>query len=752
MDFRFLGHDQINNSSNKVWVRGTDSQPWIEIFDLNNNASSPGQYKKTESIELSDSLIKRGQNFGSSFQVRWGQYGQLQATDKLGAAGLTFDDIRLYKVVNDMQMKSIDAPATSSCGLTNASIIKVSIRNSENTSVNNVPVRYRVNNGPWVSEVIPVIGGNATVQFSFSGTSDLSVFNIYTIQAVVDLNNDSFRENDTLSLIVRNLPLVTSFPYLQNFEANDGFWFANGNRSSWEYGTPTSTKINRAASGAKAWKTRLLGNYNDNEYSYLYSPCFDLTGMTTPTLSFSIALDIEDCGAILCDAAWVEHSPDGIEWTKLATAGSGTNWYNKAAGHLWSIQNYSYWHVATAALPTGLNRLRLRFVFRSDGGVSREGIAIDDIHVYNNTRGIYNGATLTTPETQSVAGNNWTDFTSGGKLIASVQANQQNLGNTTAQVYIFNGVVRTNNNQYYHNRNITVKPATEPSDSVSIRFYFLDSETDSLVKATSCSTCLRPSSAYELGVSKYSDPDLSFENGIVSDNQQGIWSFITPDKVSIVPFDKGYYAEFKVKSFSEFWLNNGGFDRSTPLPVKLMEFTAQKTNGYDVLLKWKVGSETDVVRYEIEVARGNAQYQAAAFLKIGEQPGSGNITMTQSYSFIDNETLKSGTQYYRLKVVNSNGSFTYSPVRSVVFDETVLWQVFPNPSNGKFYFVYQLNNTENVNAKVYDAKGALVIETHSEGNGFLQKLTVDLTGRPSGLYLLKIEAAGNEKSFKLNKQ
>ena len=130
-------------------------------------------------------------------------------------------------------------------------------------------------------------------------------------------------------------------------------------RSSWEYGTPASNKINSAASGSKAWKTRLAGNYNDLELSYLYSPCFDISGMTNPTLSFSIALDLEDCGTSLCDGAWIEYSADGITWSKLGAMGSGTNWYNKnyAGDQLWNIQNYTRWHVATTALPTGLIKI-----------------------------------------------------------------------------------------------------------------------------------------------------------------------------------------------------------------------------------------------------------------------------------------------------------------------------------------------------------------------------------------------------------
>ena len=207
------------------------------------------------------------------------------------------------------------------------------------------------------------------------------------------------------------LPLITTFPYLENFESGNGHYYTTGNRNSWAWGTPGSRRINRAASGTKAWKTNLQGTYNDRELSYLYSPCFNLAGMTTPTLSFSVALDIEDCGTALCDAAWVEYSTDGNTWQKLGTAGTGTNWYNKPSPrNNWSVQNYTAWHVATQALPTGITSLRLRFVFSSDPGVSREGIAIDDIHIYDNRNGIYEGLTVSSPVIQTVSGNGWNHF------------------------------------------------------------------------------------------------------------------------------------------------------------------------------------------------------------------------------------------------------------------------------------------------------------------------------------------------------
>jgi hypothetical protein len=255
-----------------------------------------------------------------------------------------------------------------------------------------------------------------------------------------------------------------------------------------------------------------------------------------------------------------------------------------------------------------------------------------------------------------------------------------------------------------------------------------------------------------LGVSKYSDPDTSFENGTISDNQQGLWNFISSNDLSIVPFDKGYYAEFKVKSFSEFWLNNGSFDKGTPLPVKLLEFTAQKQNNQDALLQWIADGENNVAGYEIEMAKGNADLQSGNFIKIGEVASLGNTSGSRTYSFTDTEADKFGPRYYRLKIIDKDGSFSYSLIRSVVFNDPVLWKIYPNPSRGLFSLVYQLNSNEQMNVRVIDAKGSLVREYSRTGNGFPQKLNIDLFGNANGVYLLQVNTTGKKQMFKLYKQ
>ncbi|MBL0130412.1 MAG: T9SS type A sorting domain-containing protein [Chitinophagaceae bacterium] len=226
-----------------------------------------------------------------------------------------------------------------------------------------------------------------------------------------------------------------------------------------------------------------------------------------------------------------------------------------------------------------------------------------------------------------------------------------------------------------------------------------------MINATGCAYCYKPTMAYELGGTKYSDADDSRENGTLADNLPGNYLFINAGKNTIVPFDKGYYAEFKVKDFSEFWLSNGGLNNNTPLPLRLISFNAKKKNNKDVLAEWVTASEFNVNRFEIEVAQGNSGYQQNQFSKIGQIGSLGNSTREQRYNFTDLENNKTGVRYYRLKIIDNDGSFSYSPVRPVLFANDLQWQVYPNPSAGIFYLVYQVPEGEPLTLRIFDATG-----------------------------------------------
>lgn len=94
------------------------------------------------------------------------------------------------------------------------------------------------------------------------------------------------------------------------------------------------------------------------------------------------------------------------------------------------------------------------------------------------------------------------------------------------------------------------------------------------------------------------------------------------------------------------------------LPVKLVDFTA-KNNNNKIELQWSVSSESNVSHYSIE--RSN---NGKTFENIGELKSNNLLDIQSNYSFIDNFPL-AGISYYRLVMVDIDGSFKYSNIALV---------------------------------------------------------------------------------------
>ena len=554
-DFYYKNHGQADAPGNKVWMRGSENNSWVQAYDLFANQSDLGTWKRGL-ININEVLANAAptQVVTPTFQLKIGQQGNASANEATAYFdlddGYTFDDLVLNEALNDVAVTKIISPDISGCSLGSANPISIRVKNYNNATLNNLLVSYQINGGVVVTENIASVAPNQALDYVFTQTADLSAYIDYTITAWVKYLPDSYSANDSiLNFTVQNSPVISSYPYLQNFEANDGFFFTKGTYSTWQWGTPAGSIINKAAGGSKAWVTNLTGNYNDTETSYLYSPCFNISGLTQPVLSFSHIIKTE----LNYDYSWVEYSTDGALWQKLGAVGAGINWYDNAVKINWNAGK-TKWHVASINLPVTASNLRLRFVLASDAGTTEEGIGIDDVHVFDKAA-IYTGTSVT-GITQNVNGSTWVHFTLGGNRIVSINPNGANLGATTIQVHPYTGPVRYSNNQYYANRNIVVKSAIPPTGNVSVRFYFTEAEAQGLLDATGCATCLKPFDPYSLGITKYSGKATD-ENGLLDDDSTGFFQFILPAKAVIVPYDNGYYAEFTVNGFSEFWLSAG---------------------------------------------------------------------------------------------------------------------------------------------------------------------------------------------------
>lgn len=111
----------------------------------------------------------------------------------------------------------------------------------------------------------------------------------------------------------------------------------------------------------------------------------------------------------------------------------------------------------------------------------------------------------------------------------------------------------------------------------------------------------------------------------------------------------------------------------TALPVELLKFDAIASGGKSLLV-WQSASEIDFDRFEVEVS---SDLHTWSMIDVVEPVGS---PVGASYEAWD-ESPENGPNYYRLRMVDKDGTFEYSDVRVVhhdVAEETSLL-VYPNP-------------------------------------------------------------------------
>jgi hypothetical protein len=302
-------------------------------------------------------------------------------------------------LANDVSVTAINGLG-SGCGLTSQENVCVTIKNGGSAPQSNFPVRYTLNSGTPITENFTgTLAPGATTSFCFAAKANLSTAGTYTIQACTGLATDQATGNDCATKAVTSIPTISTFPYVQNFEAGNGGWVSGGTSSSWALGTPAKTVINSAASGTKSWITGLTGTYNASEKSQVESPCFNFSSLVQPLIEMKVWWNSE----FSYDGAVLQSSIDGgATWQVVGAKGDPNNWYNDntinggpggqpvATAIGWtgrnSTNNGSGGWVTVKHTLTGLGgqaAVRLRIAFGSEASVQDNGFAFDDIMVYD---------------------------------------------------------------------------------------------------------------------------------------------------------------------------------------------------------------------------------------------------------------------------------------------------------------------------------------------------------------------------------
>ncbi len=170
------------------------------------------------------------------------------------------------------------------------------------------------------------------------------------------------------------------------------------------------------------------------------------------------------------------------------------------------------------------------------------------------------------------------------------------------------------------------------------------------------------------------------------------------------------------------------------LPVNLISFKAKLINS-DVQLNWQVGKEVNVQRYEIERSK-----DGIGFEKMGQVSALGR-TFLINYNHKD--VLKStGTNYYRLKMIDFDATFKYSSLvsvksKSIVYTEIL--SVSPNPFVNQLTVRYQAERKGTVILELTDVVGRQLKRKPYSVIAGSNELIFDAGELPNAVYLLTIQ-------------
>ncbi len=165
-----------------------------------------------------------------------------------------------------------------------------------------------------------------------------------------------------------------------------------------------------------------------------------------------------------------------------------------------------------------------------------------------------------------------------------------------------------------------------------------------------------------------------------------------------------------------------------PLPVELTTFAATAEGPRMVRLTWATASEKNSAAFEVERSA-----DGAVFERLGAVAAAGSTSTPRRYGFVD-ARLPDGTQlYYRLRQLDTNGSFSYSPVRVVTrLVAAAGLALYPNPATARATLTGALPGAL---ATVYDALGRPVVSAPADATG-TATLVLPAT-LPAGVYVVR---------------
>jgi len=233
------------------------------------------------------------------------------------------------------------------------------------------------------------------------------------------------------------------------------------------------------------------------------------------------------------------------------------------------------------------------------------------------------------------------------------------------------------------------------------------------------------------------------------------WQFHIADQSSSLWTEFGQRTALSVLFYNEF-MPLSSIPGINPLPVKLLSFAAEKSGEKNALLFWSTASESNTSYFSIERSKDQVNWTT-----VGQVQAAGNSQIVKNYQYLDNNVYNGVssklTVYYRLKMVDLDGSFEYSPIESVKFgnnnrdvvDNADDFFVYPNPASEGIHVEWDADQVKQpTSLEFYDLAGKLVYTEKVEDQTDQKYVDFTKTNIQSGLIMMRVLSGDETINYK----
>lgn len=499
--------------------------------------------------------------------------------------------------------------------------------------------------------------------------------------------------NNTMRISIQNddmLPVATR-PILYNSDmSTDAGWtFSSFNGS----GTWVFENVANCLDGNQAHASN-----NANEYPLIFQGV-DGTGYSGLQIEFDYIANVNsDDKALLVYRIPSENATFSGQYLNDQECGSGLAHISQVLGSSYDDKIFDF-----------------GFAYQTDATPSSTAFAVDNVRITadatNIASAVASGDAYLGPFTTSIF------YDSNGDLLARIDNDTpHDYGCTTVEIDAAGtgATILAGTSYYYSDKTIKITPTTNKVDGTyNLTLYYTEAELagweaasgDSRTNISIMKTPSQMSSATDSNTNAFNTTTARWDT------------------------DHTFSATFNT-GFSGFSIGNLA---PAPLPVDLVNFSARKDDK-QVVLTWKTLSETNFSHFVVEQSTDGQHFQ-----QVDRLTAKGAKDQVAHYRILDKNPA-SGINYYRLKVVDLDGTFTYTPVVSVLFIHTGITKIFPNPVNTDgFTVIYQSDRNNTVNLRIINNLGQTVFSKEYPTNIGANELIVPVQDLPNAMYNLLLQ-------------